>query len=163
MGEDRCTANKGTFQIRWRTALQTYQSALFRTLGYKLSCHLYTFNIMRWSCTCSSHTVKGILPSQPLLEIRGCEFHGFERWEKPGCQWRVRQRTHWVLQPSPCLSVFPSHLSEGVCSLWHASSDQCSICRVPCYFSHLSSSTVLTVPWLPWSHLCVSGQCPWIQ
>lgn len=141
-------------------ALQPYQSALFRTLGCKLSRHLYTFSFMRWSHVCSSRTVKGILLSQPLLEIQECEFHGFE---KPGCQWRLKQRIHWVLQPSPRLSVFPSHLSEAVYSLWPVSSDQCSICRVPCYFSCLSSSTVLTVPWLSWSHFCVSGQCLWIQ
>ena len=67
------------------------------------------------SWTCSSLTMGRILPKCSRM------------WEwcvKPGCHWRLRQRTCWVLQPSPHLLklVLLSHLSEGVHSACLASS-----------------------------------------
>ena len=81
--------------------MATTSAFFFRTLGCMSSSliGLYTFSLMRWSWTFSYFTVGGILFPWPLLSDWGCD-----TCEKPYCQWRLRQRTHWVPQP---VSVSP--------------------------------------------------------
>lgn len=66
------------------------------------------FSLMKWSCTYSDLTVRGIL----LLWSPPRGSGMWEIWEI--CQWRPRQRTHQVPQPSPYLLkpvlVFPAML-----------------------------------------------------
>jgi len=57
----------------------------------------------------------GFHSPNPWLEVHGHERHGKSDW-----QWRLRHRTHWVLQHSLCLlkPVLLSHLAEGTQSDW---------------------------------------------
>ena len=87
-----------------------------------------------------SHKLEHIQPHEAVLNLlcshSGRQFlsldpQGYDRCGKPSWQWRLRQITHWLHQPSPCLLklVLPSHLSEGV---WHP----CILLR-----PHISAST----------------------
>ena len=78
---------------------------------------LCTLRYLRWSRTGSSLTVlqwEGLhLPGHHLTVLR------LRRDEERGCQWRLRQRSCWVRQPSPLLLIPCYHSCSlgGVCFL----------------------------------------------
>lgn len=61
---------------------------------------MHMFNLMRHSLTWYDLTVRVFCTPDPYLQVQGHERH-----EKPSCQQRLRQRTHWALQPSVCCSL----------------------------------------------------------
>ena len=89
-----------TFQIRWRAAQQSYQPA---SLGPWDACHPAPQ-------TCRHSVSLGDLRLALATEQRGIYFpssylvaQGCKQDMNPGCQWRSRQRTRLLPQPSPYL------------------------------------------------------------
>lgn len=70
------------------------------------SIDIRTFRFLRWSWTWSFLTVGGTLLPHPAI-------HPLKRCGKRSCHWRLSQKSCWVPQPSPFLSVCQFHLSGG--------------------------------------------------
>jgi len=110
---------------------------------------MYTFTLMRHSNLLCPYTGWGFAPLIPTWRYRGM------MCGKPECQWRKRQKTHWVSQPYSCLlmPILPSHLLEGAQSHLSVSSGQCTYRTPSCYFSLSSPSSSP-------SALCLSDSIP---
>ena len=112
--------------------LETTSATSLRTLGCISSGPMdwCMFRFLRWSRTWSSLTVGGLCSPCPCLAV-----HPVERCGKRDRQGRLRQKSCWVPQPSPCLvlPVCQSCSSGRVQFLWPPFSGS-HTCRSPSYY-----------------------------